>query len=167
MTKTMIEGRLFGPRYHTVADSVVVRRLATDLDEHVGRRWFALVMFGDGRWIARPAAGSPGREVPAPTLHLLQRMAAVLNVQVAHDGHWVLAVTPAHEAVALWRDADGDIHVALEFDQKVQRLHSWTDDQIAGQAAAALNLYRAQAAKVDVAPGQMIRRALGEAPARH
>lgn len=167
MSETKIEGRLHGPRFHRVPDGIVMRRLAAHLNEHMGSAWWGMVMFEDGRWVSRGA--SPSMEPPsAETMALLGRVAAVLNVQASEDGHWVVALLPADKEVwALWRDADGDPHVVLEFDDKAHRLHSWIDDQLAAQAQAALNAYRLQMAKVDVAQTQMIRRTLGEKPTRH
>jgi hypothetical protein len=166
MTEPTATGRLFGPQFHRVPDLTVTHRLAQHLTEQVGDRWFALVLFGDGRWVAR---GSEAWIKPQQaTLDLMQRAAVALNVQAAEDGHWVVALLPdAREVVALWRDGDGDVHVVVEYDHRVAALHAWTDDQLAGQGAAALNIYRAQAAKVDASPAQMIRRALGETPTAH
>lgn len=163
MTEPTATGRLFGPTFHRVPDLTVTRSLALQLTEQVGDRWFALVLFGDGRWVAR---GSEEWIKPQDlTLDLMRRAAVALNLEAAEDGHWVVALVPdAAELVALWRDHDGDAHVVVEYDHKIVRLHAWTNEQLAGQGAAALNLYRLQAAKVDVAPGQMIRRALGEKP---
>ncbi len=166
MTEPTSTGRIFGPRFHRVPDLTVTHRLAEHLTDQAGAEWFALVLFGDGRWVAR---GSQDWIKPLPaTLDLMQRAAVAINAQAADDGHWVIAMLPrAQEMVALWRDADGDVHVVVEYDHKIAQLHGWTGDQLAGQAAAALNLYRLQAAKVDAAPGQMIRRALGESPTQH
>lgn len=166
MTEPTEAGRIYGPKFHAVPDLTVTHRLLQHLGEQVGDHWFALVLFGDGRWVAR---GSQDWIKPQPaTLDLMQRAATALNVQAAEGGHWVVAILPqARELVAMWRDADGDVHVVVEYDHKIPQLHGWSNAELAGQAAAALNAYRLQAAKVDVAPGQMIRRALGETPTAH
>lgn len=159
-------GRLFGPKFHHVEDAVVIKRLAQDLMMHIGAAWWALVLFSDGRWVSR-GARADARPPTTETMLLLQRIAVALNVEAAKGGHWVVALRPDGEVQAVWRDGDGDAHVVLEFDQKAARLHGWTGDQFAGQGQAAVNMYREQEARAEVAPGQMIRRALGETPTRH
>lgn len=166
MTEIATTGRLFGPAFHRVPDEIVMKRLRQDLHVHLGGDWWALVLFTDGRWVSRGAKDG-ARPPKVETMILLQRIAVALNTQAAQDGHWVVALVPSGEVHALWRDGDGDAHAVLEFDEKGPRLHGWTGDQFAGQAEASLNLYRAQHAKVEAAPGQMIRRTLGEAPTRH
>lgn len=167
MTETIeTSGRLFGPQFHHVPDEVVVKRLVPDLVMHIGPAWWALVLFSDGTWRSR-GPREDDRPPKRETLILLQRIAVALNVEAAKGGHWVVALRPDGEVQALWRDADGDAHVVLEFDQKVQKLHGWTGDHFASQGQASVNLYWQQHAKAEVAPGQMIRRALGETPTRH
>jgi hypothetical protein len=159
-----------GLALHRVPDRIVTTELAGHLERHVGHHWFAVVMFADGRGAAMGATN----HTPAPAEPALQAMAkwaVALNRDLHEDGHWIVAWSPHEQCpVLIWRDADGDIHLAVEVavDKRDPRgMDAYDKPRILDIGAEALGTLRAQVMQADVMGRQKVNLAQGgEALAR-
>lgn len=153
-----------GLTLHRLPDSIVTVGLGGQLERHVGHHWFAVVMFADGRGIALGATN----HTPAPpeeAIAWMAKAAVALNRDLHEDGHWIVAWDPGQRIpVLLWRDADGDLHCAVEIAADAARGHPLEAYdrarlmEIAGEALAAV---REQAMKAAVASRQQVKLAQG------
>jgi len=142
---------------HRVPDGIVTAGLADQMARHVGRDWYAAVMFADGRGVAAGQAAS----TPAPPESLVEWMAkaaTALNKDLHQDGHWVVAWAKAVGIVLLWRDGDGDIHLACEVAPgRGERIEDYDKARLLDIASDALAGAVAQIAKLALGRHQMVR----------
>lgn len=118
-----------GYRVHTVSDLIVTADLMGQLQRHVSPGWYAVIFFADGQGVAMGADVA----TPAPADYIVSWMAKVavaLNREANHGGHWVVAWADRQEATLLWRDRDGDVHVAIEVDAKPSQVESYTAEHL-------------------------------------
>jgi hypothetical protein len=153
-------------RVHTVNDFVVTADLRGQLDRHVSPGWYAVVFFSNGRGIARGAtADTP---TPAPyILNWMMKVAEALNRQANHGGHWVVAWADRQEAVLLWRDADGDVHVAIDVDAKPSQVESYTPAHLIALGEQGIAEYHTRNSWVDPSQKEIINLAQRAATQRH
>lgn len=126
-----------GMRLHGVPDRIVGTDLAGQLQRHVCPGWYAVVMFSDGRGVCMGVHD----EIPSPPEAAVQWMvqaAVALNRELHHGGHWVVAWSDAQEPVLLWRDGDGDIHVAVEVSVKADKIEGYEVQRAVAMAGQAL-----------------------------
>lgn len=142
-----------GVRLHGVPDQIVMASLAGQLHRHVGADWYACVMFSDGDGIC---LGARDGVVPPPenVIAWLADKAIVLNKELHNNGHWIVAWSPAHEPVLIWRDGDGDIHVAVEVSAKAETIDTFDRVSILTQAAKALSEARERVGFLELGRGQ-------------
>jgi hypothetical protein len=160
-----------GMPLHRIPDQIVTTGLSGQLARHVGHHWYAVIMFADGRG----AAIGAHNHTPVPSedkIEAMARWAVALNRDLHEDGHWIVAWSSAEQCpVLLWRDADGDIHIAIEVavDARDPRgLEAYDRARILNAGAEALTVLRAQVMKAAVLPNQQVNLAQGgEALARH
>jgi hypothetical protein len=118
-----------GYRVHTVPDVIVIADLAGQLERHVSPGWYAVVFFADGRGAAMGADAA----TPTPADYIVSwmvKVAVALNRQANHGGHWVVGWADRQEATLIWRDQDGDVHVAIEVDCKPSNVESYTAEHL-------------------------------------
>lgn len=153
-----------GMTLHRIPDNIVTTGLAGQLDRHVGHHWYAVVMFADGRGAAMGATNHTPAP-PAETLNAMAQWAVALNRDLHEDGHWIVAWSPGEQCpVMLWRDSDGDIHVAVEVavDKRDRRgLDAYTRVRILEIGSEALSALRTQVMKAAVLPRQQVNLAQG------
>lgn len=149
------------PGLHRCSDQAVMADFRPQLDAHVGPGWYAWAVFADGRGISLGATALTP-EPPAPVWNRLRSVCEVLNGAINHDGHWIVALSADGEPRLLWRDADGDVHTYVEIDARGYAILDWTEADFAMQADAAWEVTQEQIAKLELTPGQQIKKALGE-----
>lgn len=154
------------PGLHRVPDGIVQAAVADQLTKHIGRNWIACLITSLGHGVIRGSAagvGTPDRNIQS----LLTGIAIALNKHESREGHWVVAMNlDEHEVAAIWRDQDGDVHLAIDFGEPV-KIGAWTEIDFAAQASAALDELKKRHRDLDKAKLPEIRRALGEEPALH
>jgi hypothetical protein len=159
--------RLFhvGACVHGLDDDVVMARLRQDLDEECGPGWWAVLLFGDGRGIMR---GQHSR-VMAPDEERRERalqLAVALNRKLDVGGHWVTGWTAGGMLKILFRDGDGDLQFTVDGAESWERMRHWPVDSHLVTCANAMAVWTETIRhKLELAPSQQIRAALGERPA--
>jgi hypothetical protein len=155
-----------GMRLHGVPDRIVPVDLAGQLERHVSPRWYAVVMFSDGQGVCMAAHN----EIPSPAEHVTQWMvqaAIALNHQLHQGGHWVVAWSDAGEPVVVWRDGDGDIHVAVEVSVKADQIEGYDIRRVVDMAAQALAESRERLRWLERSSAQVVKLAQRNSATRH
>lgn len=144
---------------HRVPDDLVHRDLGPQMTRHVSRDWWAVVMYADGRGLA---FGETDTSQP-PGIHVLDWMAkaaVALNRDMHADGHWVVAFNQAEQyPMALWRDRDGHLHVAIELAADVRDprgLDAINKARLLEIADEALATHRARVGELELQPWQVL-----------
>jgi hypothetical protein len=169
-TSRTVRGRAItaGVSQHRIPDTIVTRGLGGQLSRHVGPGWYAVVLFADRRGVA--AGEMDDSQTPTePVAKWMADIAAALNHELHEDGHWVVAWTPngssgpQGEVVLLWRDGDGDPHVACEVaPTKGTRIEDLPLQVVLKNAEETLRLTAIQKAKLALSRSQVFRSTLGE-----
>lgn len=150
-----------GMRVHGVPENIVMASLAGHLHRHVSPGWYAAILFSDGTGLALGETD----DVPEPAEHVIQwmgRVAMTLNRELHQGGHWIVAWSDSLEPVLLWRDGDGDLHVAVEVAVKADKLDAYGLDRVVQFAAEAQAEGRIRLGLLALSQGQIVKRALGQ-----
>jgi hypothetical protein len=154
-----------GLRLHGVPDRIVSTDLAGQLERHVSPEWWAVVMFSDGKGVC---IGVHDR-IPSPPEAAVQWMvqaAIALNREIQAGGHWVVAWSDAQEPVLVWRDGDGDIHVAVEVSVKAEQIEAYEVSRAVAMASQALAESRERVRWLENGPQQIVNLAQRNSAAR-
>lgn len=148
---------------HTTPTPVVLMGMTGQLERHVGPHWTAAVIFSDCRGVtltADPSVKLP----PRRACEWMESTVYLLNLRINHGGHWVVAWTIGGEPVLLWRDGDGDPHVAIEIAAGANNLHLWGIDRVEAQAEEGWHRAHELVSQMDLAKRQQVKLAAGETP---
>lgn len=144
-----------GHRVHTVPDFIVTADLMGQLERHVSPGWYAAIFFSDGSGVAMGAdAATP--TPPAYIVSWMVKVAVALNRQANHGGHWVVAWSDRQEASLIWRDQDGDVHVAIEVDAKPSQVESYTAEHLVHLGEKGIAEWRMRSSWLDPSKNEIV-----------
>lgn len=166
---TPTQQRVFNLRQviHKVPDKIVGGRVRQALTAACGPEWYACVMFSDGRGALSPS----NKWVPEPDedhRQFLIALTAGLNRRASYMGSWAAAWVGNTKFVAMWRDADGDMHATFEDERPWEDMIGPKFGLVAyaDLGNLAIKTWAEQVQKLDVADWQQHRAALGESAPR-
>lgn len=150
---------------HKVPDNLVLVDLANQLTEEFGSDWYVVIAFSNGAFTRRGETDFG----PLPDAEIRERMidvALLLNKDVAHGGHWVVAWANSPKCLcALWRDADGDMQIPIYLDEPWPRVRKMTAAQFAQSCEEAHVIWLEHMyAVLELKPEETIKLAQGELP---
>ena len=124
-----------GRPLHRVPFHVAMGGIVQMLTEECDGPWYCCLMFDDGQGTMRGLTETARR----PAEDVLQKILDVavrLNLEMHHNGHWILAWCD-DQLHAFWRNAAGELQVALCFDEPWVRIHKWADTEFCERCEAA------------------------------
>lgn len=130
-------------KLHNLPDSWLTARATQWMFSETQGHWWLTAYTGDGHPLY---ASHPQHYLPGPEERdFAAKVCKYVNKHASFGGAWMagfLSKDRPQQFYLLWKDKDGDIHIPIEFPQKLRTLmDKWTPDDFLYHADMAINIW--------------------------